>query len=109
MSFQAGQFDRKIYLMRPVIARSSTGQETVMYEDVGPIWANRKNETTGATEDDQSQRLTQIATVSWLIRYRTDVNEKWMVRDEFGVQHNIYAIAEMGRKMYMALKTRRPD
>jgi SPP1 family predicted phage head-tail adaptor len=106
--FQAGQMDRKVIPQRPTETRSGSGQMVTEFEDQSGIWAERKDETAGATEEVESNRLTAISMVTFTIRYRADIGVKWRLKsdgDTFDIKH----IAPIGRKHLLQLKCQRHD
>ena len=105
-----GSFDRKIWLLQPVNMRDSSGGEQDTYEDYIQVYASRKDENGGNFEQLESQRLTAKWVVSWGIRYRSDIDCSWRVRDDRGVVYDIKHIAESKvRKQFLYLKTQTHD
>lgn len=110
----AGKLDRKIVLMPPTVSQSDTGAETVNYQEQNwiTVWANRKDEMSGNSEQSESNRLTAVWSISWLIRYSIavkNINHTWLVKGDDGEMYDIQHIAYIGRKQQIAIKTKRHD
>ncbi|GAB3324327.1 hypothetical protein GCM10027299_21520 [Larkinella ripae] len=106
--FQSGMLDRKVIPQKPIESRSGSGQEVVDYQDQPFIWANRKDELAGVSEDSPANRVTAISMVTFTIRYRADITVKWRLKsdgDTFDIQH----IAPIGRMDRLALRCQRHD
>jgi len=73
----AGALDRRVTLLRPVYNEHE--DEIASWEIVGECWASVAPKS--GKEDDGAGRTISVATIPILIRYRTDIDARWRIRD----------------------------
>lgn len=105
MSKSIGKFDRRITFQSEVVTVNSFNEDsTSSWVDLVTTWAQLMP-TTG-TETYIADQLTVTNTVSFMIRYRTDINEMMRVVFE-GKVYKIVSITEPAgtRRSYWQVKT----
>ena len=110
----AGKLDVRIWLLKPEKAQDAYGAEVNTHVRHALVWANRKYENAGATEQKEGERgsvLAAMSIVSWAIRWRADVTARWLVEDPAtGEKYDIEQVRQSNeRKQYLYLKTRVRD
>jgi SPP1 family predicted phage head-tail adaptor len=73
----AGALDRRVILLKPTF--NTPEDEITGWEEVATVWAS-VNPSPG-TEVTEAGRTVASALVPIIIRYRTDIDARWRVRD----------------------------
>ncbi|WP_234734502.1 head-tail adaptor protein [Tellurirhabdus bombi] len=112
-NLQAGDLDRVIHLIKPTPKESRFGgpgtEVEYLPENGVKVWANRKDEIAGASEEVEGKRVTAVSLVSFSIRYRSDINPTWRIVEEGGQVYNIVHVAEQGRRQWLVIKAKHHD
>ena len=74
----AGQLDRRVTLLAPVYA-DEFQDEITGWQPVTDVWAAIAP-ALGA-EDNEAGRTVAVKTIPVVIRYRTDIDERWRIQD----------------------------
>lgn len=104
-----GKLDRRITIIQPVLTTGTSYEDKItsweLIDSVPEVWA-KKVETKGNTLV-QSDRVVFSQTITWTIRYRTDLNVRMRVVDQNSQVYEIVGIAESteDRKRYLDLTT----
>ena len=98
-----GQLDRRITLRTPVETTDAFGQLVRAYADNGQVWA--AVQFAPSEEGEVSDRLEAVKSVSFVIRYNTNFNEKCQIVWD-GQTFEIENVLPVERKRWMLIKTR---
>lgn len=92
---RAGGLDRRVTLREPSAGTDTIGQPTETWADAATVWAEVR-EIKGR-EYFEAAQVQAERTVTFRIRYRSDVTEKWRIVWN-GTEYDIRALAEIGRR-----------
>lgn len=95
-----GRMDQRVTLRSPVSARSASGEAVNTWVDHKTVWAERLPQS-GREWYAAMARNAEVTGI-FRIRYRAQVNEKWMMVCG-GVSYDIVAVLEVGRRNGMDL------
>ena len=76
-AIDAGVLDRRVTLLKPIY--NAPEDEVVDWETVAEVWAG-VNPKSGQ-EVDEAGRMVATLAVPIVIRYRTDIDARWRIRD----------------------------
>jgi SPP1 family predicted phage head-tail adaptor len=76
-AIDAGLLDRRVTLLKPVY--NAPEDEVVDWEAVAEVWAGV--DPGAGQEIDEAGRMVATVAVPIIIRYRTDVDARWRIRD----------------------------
>jgi SPP1 family predicted phage head-tail adaptor len=97
----SSKMDRLVTIQWPSPTRSATGQETITWVDLDPVWAELVPQTTGKEYFAAAQIVAELYAI-FRIRYRADVSQK--MRLLFGTQpYDIEDMREVERREGLAL------
>lgn len=103
-----GRLDRRITFQAKVIGTNESNEdEEDGWQDISnpEVWAQRE-EPTGARMGDEEYRadkLTAYQDVSFIIRFRSDLNTRMRILDS-GVPYDILSIEEVSRKAFLKIR-----
>jgi SPP1 family predicted phage head-tail adaptor len=99
-----GKLDRLVTLRKPLApAQDEYGAPApVSWVEVAKVYAEQK--PGHGNEAMQAQQLTAVQLVTWLLRYRPDVQPTWQLIYG-GTIYEITAVAEIGRRVGLTLTT----
>jgi SPP1 family predicted phage head-tail adaptor len=100
-----GQLDRRITLRTPTETTDAFGQSVRVYADNGQVWAAVNFASSITQEGEESNRLEAVKSVSFVIRYNTNFNEKCQIVWD-GQTFEIENVLPVERKRWMLIKTR---
>ena len=98
-----GQLDRRITIQQPSESQSAFVDMTISWATLRSVWAHVIYKS--GNEKDQADRITDITTVIFTIRYASDVTQQMRV----SFDSNTYYIDEVlhhGRKKWTQLKVK---
>jgi SPP1 family predicted phage head-tail adaptor len=75
---EAGQLDKRVTLLKPIY--NDFEDEIVDWEPVADVWASIA--PNWAQEIDEARRTVAIQQLPIVIRYRSDIDARWRIRDE---------------------------
>lgn len=101
-----GDLDRRITLENYSTSRDSYGQETKTWSVVATVWASIGYEQ--ASEKYMGDQLIAPTIITFLIRYRSGVNEKYRLQYN-SVYYDILSVQEVDRKRYMMIRAEHRD
>lgn len=101
----AGRQKYRLTLMRPVSVTDRYGAETVTWEDVLTVPAERVRNV-GRRSDEAGEHFPDYS-VSWNVRAVYEVDENWRVRQTGGHLYQVLAIEENRARGYNTLITER--
>lgn len=104
-----GKLDRRVTFIEPTITVGTSNEDKITgwteINTVPTVWAS-KNESRGGTlvEND---RVVYSQTVTWMIRYRTDLNVRMRLVNSDGQVYEILGFSEniVSRGRYMSIAT----
>jgi len=92
-AIDAGALDRRVTLLKPIY--NEFADEITAWEPVTDVWA-AVNPTFGQEVNQAARTISTIA-VPIVIRYRTDVDARWRVRDRERL-YEIKALLDIARR-----------
>lgn len=99
-----GKLDRRITFQQNIIQKNESNEdEETGWENIASnptVWAATRD--VSGSEDFQADKLTELRTMEFIIRYRTDISLKYRISFA-GELYNIISAAEIGRKGYLRL------
>lgn len=75
----AGKLDRRVTLLKPIYLDDTYQDEISGWEAVADVWA--AVQPTYGQEMNEGARTVETVTTTIQIRYRTDVDPRWRIRD----------------------------
>lgn len=90
---EAGVLDRRVTLLKPVL--SEYEDEIVDWEPRADVWASVQ--PASGRELNEAGRVVSTVTTPIVIRYRTDVDARWRVRDRERL-YQIRAVSDVARR-----------
>lgn len=101
---QIGRMDRRITFQQEVTQKNASNEdEQIGWEDIATVptvWAAVRD--VSGNENFQADKLTELRTMEFVIRYRTDISLKYRIAYA-GELYNIISAAEIARKGYLRL------
>jgi SPP1 family predicted phage head-tail adaptor len=76
-AIDAGILDRRVTLLKPIY--NAPEDEVVNWEEVAEVWAGV--DPNSGQEVDEAGRMVATLAVPIVIRYRTDIDARWRIRD----------------------------
>jgi len=73
------QFDRRVTLQCPTIAKDAMGAAVTTYSDIATVWGKKTPHR--SDEAVQAMATTGIQISNWRIQYRTDVRGSWRMKE----------------------------
>ena len=103
--YQSYVLDRRITLLgtRDTGDRSGWNQHVTEPVEI-EVWAGRRDVTATERVTSADSIVSQLRS-RYVIRYRTDIDANWRIRDD-GVVSGIEGIREINRRRYLELLTR---
>lgn len=96
-----GSLDRRVTLMRPVQTGPTEHNETLTsWQDVATVWAGVAAQSEG--ERPEAGKATATRTVTFRIRWRGDVDERWRLLFD-GRPWEIRGVREIGRRIALEI------
>ncbi len=102
MSRERKRFDRYITIQTPSEASNEFGELETTWSTQAQVWAKKEDRT--GKEDFSAARETAFLGTVWTIRYRTDLTEKMRISHD-SKTYDIISISEVGRNVYLEIKT----
>ena len=104
----AGQLDRKITVVSFATVRDAAGQDVHGAETTFDIWAARlqgAGRDGRGEEEERSNQIQSFKSVTFMVRYRTDINEAMQIRYD-GETYKIHTIQKSNeRKEHLLIHT----
>lgn len=94
-----GELNKRIVLQAPIKASDGEGGYAVTWQDVATVRA--KKTTHRSDEAVKAMAETGIAIHNYRIRYRTDVNNSWQIKEGNRVMAIIARPMEIGRREFL--------
>jgi SPP1 family predicted phage head-tail adaptor len=98
---RAGRLNRRVELLRPVVTRGAAGEQVETLTLVGRVWAGRRD--LRARELAQGSVDFTAADAVYEIRWRTDVQRGWRVREGDQV-FEVEGLADIGTREGLELR-----
>ncbi len=100
------KLDRRLTLRAPTSTKDDFGEETETFSDIATVWCGVDVKT--GREITQASQEVAINEKSFIIRYRTDVDEKCiLIYDE--KTYDIISVYEIGRKRFLQIMAQKRD
>jgi SPP1 family predicted phage head-tail adaptor len=90
----AGDLDKRVTLLKPIY-NEPIEDEIIGYDPVTDVWA--AVDPAFAQEINEGGRTVATKIVAVVIRYRTDIDERWQIQDH-GHTYQIRGIADIARR-----------
>jgi SPP1 family predicted phage head-tail adaptor len=88
----AGKLNRRLTLKSISLTADENGQKVSTAQAVATVWAALKEKTGREAHEHEQQK--SISSVSWIIRWRSDVQPDWILEDSSGQEYEIKAVKE---------------
>ena len=104
-----GKLDRRITFLRRATTRNAMGELDHSYTEFSSTWAKVEKAITGDENEVLSGRQTPKRDVSFVVRYRTDLDEKVVIKftdelgDKFYKIESINEVTSERRKAYIKI------
>ncbi|WP_374374500.1 phage head closure protein [Dongia sp.] len=92
---KAGELDRRVTLLRPVIGRDGAGGPVTSWQNAGRVWAKVKD--ISGREYFAAAQVNAEITTTFLIRYRADITPDMRIRYR-DRDYDIVAVPEVGNR-----------
>jgi SPP1 family predicted phage head-tail adaptor len=94
-----GRLDRRITIIKPILSQGTSGEDKITgweeLDNLSKVWA-MKSETRGNTLV-QSDRVVFSQTVTWTVRYRTDLTVAMRIVNDDSQVYEIIGINEANK------------
>lgn len=106
MRRQRQRFDRYITIETPAETSNEFGELESTWSTQAQVWAKKEDNPAGKSskEDFSAARETAFLGTVWTIRYRSDITEKMRISHD-SKTYDIISISEVGRNVYLEIKT----
>ena len=104
-----GKLDRRITIIQPTLSQGTSGEDKVTgwtaLSSIPDVWA-AKDETRGNVLVE-NERVVFSQTVSWVIRYRSDLDVSMRIVSDSSQVYSIIGISEesKGRERFLTITT----
>jgi SPP1 family predicted phage head-tail adaptor len=104
-NIKIGRMDRRITFRQSTDTRSDSGATVESFADVATVWANVSSSGAGGNERFVMEKETSFNQKFFIIRYRTDLNEKMILLYE-NIIYDIKSINELEdtRKRFLKIQ-----
>lgn len=102
---EAGRLDRRVTIQQPTTVISSTGGTTQTWANLVQVWA-AKRDVAGREAAVAGLMAAGEAETVWQLHWREGITPKMRLIDGSTI-YNITAVAELGRRQGLELRTKR--
>lgn len=98
--------DRRLKLFAPTTTQDNVGQFAKVFTEQAEVWAALNPMV--STERFEAEQLYGYSIVRWVIRHRTDINQKWRLESN-NEEFDIIGILYNTRRHYMTIISKLRD
>ena len=99
-----GNLDRRIVIQASTVSRDGYGEGVPAWSTFRTVWAWIR--PVNVSEAEKSNKITASETVRFVVRYRSDYNEKMRIVYN-SATYDIRGIQEVGRRKYLDITAER--